>query len=149
MESAEVAKLVKKQRPNTMGEVAQTEAPTAEAVQKAKEAEAQNAAANQAEQTEAEKPVITKGITVGLDDSGKFVMDFVGTAPNYLELISIFDYTNAKKQDIVEQLAGTGSFAARSQTAQLTRSVNALVEGFTKVVDEFTALKEKVNSLQS
>lgn len=147
MESAEVAKLVKKQRPNTMGEIAQTEAPTAEAVEKAKAAEANNAAANQAE--EVTKPEIVKGVTVGLDAGGKFVMDFVGSAPNYLELISIFDYTNAKKQDIVEQLAGTGSFAARSQTAQLTRSVNALVEGFSKIVDEFTALKEQVNASQA
>jgi hypothetical protein len=140
MESADVAKLVKNQRANTMGETPQTEAPSPEAVKAAKEA---NAAGNQ----EKPKLEIAKGVTIGLDPNGKFVMDFVGNAPNYLELIAIFDYTNAKKNDIVEQLAGTGTFAARSQTANLTQSVNVLVEGFNKVVDEFTALKEQVNNL--
>ena len=70
MESVDVANLVKKQRPNTLGDTAQAHTPTAEAIEKAKTETVQ------AQETAAapEAPVISKGVSVGLDDTGKFIM---------------------------------------------------------------------------
>lgn len=151
MENADLAKLIKNRRPATFGSVPQASAPKPGVV---KPKIQPKPAPQESEQTEVKadgiapvKPIITKGISVGLDAEGKFVMEFVGDAPNYLELIALFDYTNAKKSEIVEQLTGTGSFATRTYIAQLTKNVNSLAQGLGSIVSEINKINDKVESL--
>lgn len=152
MENADLARMIKNKRPNTFGATAQASAPKPGVVRPKVETkpapqktEAQKPATTPDPQ--AEKPVIAKGISIGLDADGKFVMDFVGNAPNYLELIALFDYTNAKKVEIVEQLTGTGSHATRTFVGQLTQNVNALAQGLGSIVSEIKTINQKVDAL--
>lgn len=151
MENADLAKMIKNRRPNTFGNVPQASAPkpgvVKPKVQPKPAVEVTDKAEAKDEAVASEKPFIKKGIAVGLDAEGKFVMEFVGDAPNYLELIALFDYTNAKKSEIVEQLTGTGSFATRTYIAQLTKNVNSLAQGLGSIVSEINKINEKVESL--
>jgi hypothetical protein len=150
MENAELAKMIKNRRPTTFGSVPQASAPKPGVVKPKVVAKLDLDSQESTEtktQTLAEKPIIKKGISVGLDAEGKFLMEFVGDAPNYLELIALFDYTNAKKTEIVEQLTGTGSFATRSYVAQLTKSVNSLTQGLGSIVSEINQINQKVELL--
>ena len=154
MENADLARMIKNKRPTTFGATPQASAPKPGVVkQKIQPKPEQITPKSQAVQpettpdTQTEKPVIAKGISIGLDAEGKFVMEFVGNAPNYLELIALFDYTNAKKTEIVEQLTGTGSHATRSYVAQLTKNVNTLAQGLGSIVSEINTLNQKVESI--
>jgi hypothetical protein len=154
MENADLARMIKNKRPTTFGATPQASAPKPGLVKpkiqpkpEQVSAKAQPAQAETTPDPQAEKAVIAKGISIGLDADGKFVMEFVGNAPNYLELIALFDYTNAKKTEIVEQLTGTGSHATKSYLAQLTKNVNSLAQGLGSIVSEVTKLNQKVETL--
>jgi len=146
MENADLARMIKNKRPATFGATPQASAPSPEVIkQQTKVVKEQTV---QSEKTpDTEKPVIAKGISVGLDAEGKFIMEFVGNAPNYLELIALFDYTNAKKTEIVEQLTGTGSHATRTYVGQLTKNVNSLAQGLGSIVSEINKLNQKVEAI--
>ena len=150
MENADLAKMIKNRRPATFGSVPQASAPKPGTVKPkvaAKPVEQETKKVEVSQEATTAKPVISKGIAIGLDAEGKFLMEFVGDAPNYLELIALFDYTNAKKAEIVEQLTGTGSFATRTYIAQLTKNVNSLAQGLGSIVSEINKINEKVESL--
>ena len=159
MENADIAKKIKAQRSGTFGATPQANTPikrppmpqpvrkptvTVEAAPKPEVKKEQPAPAPQ---VKADTSTIVKGYRIGLTAESKLVLEMHGEAPNYLELVALFDYTNIRKQEILEQFAGTGSVATRGHLLQLTKTVNQLAQGLNGLLDQFTELNDKVEHL--
>lgn len=160
MENADIAKKIRANRPGTFGSTPQAGTPTPQPkrppmptpVAKPKvTVEAPKAEVKEettpAPTAKTETSAIVKGFRVGLNADAKLVLEMHGEAPNYLELVALFDYTTIRKQEILEQFAGTGSVATRSHLLQLTNTVNQLAKGLNGLLGQFNSLNEKVDIL--
>lgn len=155
MENAEIAKLIKKRRSSTFGATPQAGTPIKRPVptppvkrtEPVVQVEAPKAAPVETKAVEAQKSEIVKGFVVGLTKDGKLTLEYAGETPNYLELIALFDYTNVRKREIVEQLANVGTVATRQHVAQLTSTVSTLANGLSGLVEELVHLNSKVDTL--
>lgn len=156
MENADVSKMIKNRRAGTFGQTPQAGTPikrpvpvppvkkTVAPVQMAPAKEETAAAPTM--KTE-QKSEIVKGFTMGISADGQLKLEFTSEAPNYLELIALFDYTNIKKQEILEQLANSGSVATRLNLVQLTNTTNQLAKGLEGLVEELVHMNDKVDTL--
>lgn len=158
MENADIAKKIKAHRPTTFGSTPKAgtpkpmvkkpiPVPVAKKPEPVQVETAPKAEAPQVAEKVSTESQITKGFTVGLNKDNKLTLEFNNEKPNYLELIALFEYTNVRKQEILEQLAGTGSAATRANIAQLTQTVNKLAQGLGGLLTEFSKLNSKVDTL--
>lgn len=158
MENADVSKMIKNRRAGTFGATPQASAPTKKPIPMPpqRRAPAPQSVAPTQENTavpESNAPVqkteIVKGFSAGITKDGKLVLELLGETPNYLELIALFEYTNVRKQEIVEQLANLGSVATRSNVVALTNNVNNLAKGLHDLVEELEHISNKVDTIYS
>ena len=156
MENADVTKLIKNRRAGTFGATPQAGTPVKKPVpvppkpvQRTVPPAEKTAPAQEAPAPVEQKSTIVKGFTAGIDGQGQLKLEFTGEAPNYLELVALFDYTSIKKQEVLEQLANSGSVATRMNIVQLHNTVNQLAKGLEGLVDELVTMNEKVDTLYS
>lgn len=158
MENANIAKMIKNRREGTFGSVPQAgkpdltkvaAAPKKIAVDTKSLPQANTESSAQTEVGEAIAAPITKGFIAGMTADGRLSLEMLPDAPNYLELIALFEYTNTRKLDIIESLAGTGNAATRSHLLQLTKTVSALAQGLNGMFNELKDVQGTVNALSN
>lgn len=159
MENIDIAKKIKAARPGTFGNTPQASAPKGPVPKKAipvpvKKAqpkvevtESKDVATVAPKAVMENKSQIVKGFSIGITKENKLTLEFNGEKPNYLELVALFEYTNVRKQEILEQMASTGSVATRAYITQLTQTVNKLAQGLGGLLEEFNKLNDKVDVL--